>query len=289
MSGNREKITGVKRSIFSEFSAVSGLAALGIIAFVVLCVALYVYMLIPPKKITYVDDDAHIFSRSELEDIEELAEKIRKSENINVVIITTRDKGKGYSNSDEDCARYAGDMYAKKAIKSEFRDNSGICILVDLTLDYEGGRFFWMYTYGSAYYCIDNDDVQTIFYANRSTLKNGEYGRAILDILSDAKKEHDGGSAGRGFNFFLLVIPAGAAFLIAFVLSKGKGLDKKPKSTQYIKRGETVIHEQDEEDTVTDVRTYVTYASESSGGGGGGGFGGGGGGGGHSGGGGGRF
>ena len=286
-----KKSGGIKRSIFSEFSAVSGLAALGIIAFIILCVVLYVYMLMPTKKISVVTDDADIFTRNELQDIEDLADKIRKKENLNVVIITTRHKGRGYTDSDEDCQRYAGDYYQKKAVDSVFRDNSGICILVDLTLDYDGGRFFWLYTYGSAYYCIDDDTVTDIFRSHKSQLQAGEYADAIEDILNDAAREHNGGSTGRGFNFWLLIIPAGLAFVAAFIASKGRILDKKPATKEYLKLGETEKYTDQEEDTVTNTRTYVTYASESSGGGGGFSGGGGGfsGGGGHSGGGGGRF
>ena len=276
----------VKKSIFAELNAVSGLVAVGLAALVILCVALYVLMLQSPSKIYSVEDDAGLFTAEELEEIEDAAQALKKNEDINVVIITTRDKGRNYGNSDEDCARFAGDYYARKAIKHNLRDNSGICILLDFTLDYDGGRFFWLYTYGSAYYSIPNGKAQEIFDNNRRTLKSGDYAKAVLDILDDAGDEHPGGASVVIGNAFVLIVPAAIAAIATAVICRKKKLDAKPSSRRYLTTNQ--IDANNDSDVVTSTQTYVT-SNSSGGGGGGGGFSGGGGGGGHSGGGGGRF
>ncbi len=278
------------KSAFAEFNYLSIGIIIAICAFILACLIFFGMMFISPKKTVTIKDDADIFTADELDEIEEIATKLMKRDNINVVIVTTRNKNKTlkngyhYSNSDSDCAEFAGDYYANKAISTQFRDNSGICILVDLTLDYDGGRFFWLYTYGRTYYAISNDDANAIFRRYKSDLQAGEYGEAISEVLTDVSK-YDFDNLGVFFMsnvWLLLAIPL--AFLGTFMFTHKKKLDPVPPSKEYRIQREFDINE----DRYIRQTVSVTTVSSSSGGGGGGGFSGGGGGG-HSGGGGGRF
>ena len=277
------------KSLFAELGLASyGIIAL-IVAVIVLSISFFIAMYQSPKKIVSITDDAEIFTRQELKDIEELAEKLSKRDNINVVIITTRDKKdsirnhKKYTNSDEDCNDFAADYYSQEAVKHNFRDNSGICILIDLTLDYTGGRYFRLYTNGTAYYAISDDDANDIFRSHKDALSNEEYGEAIYDVLKDVSKY----DFNDGFVFFMgnvaLLFAIPLAWLMMLAFSHSRKLDKIPGSSQYrVKRDTSGF-----KDTfINSTSTTVRISSSSSGGGGGGGFSGGGG---HSGGGGGRF
>ncbi len=267
-----------RKSVMSELSAVSVGAIVLMTAVIILCMGLYIAMNIRPSKEVYVKDDADIFSGRELSDIKKLANDLSEEKDINVVIITTRHKGGGYSNSDEDCKRFAGDVYTDKCIESRFRDNSGICILIDLTLDYSGGRFFWIYTYGTAYFTIDDDECTSIFQRYKSDLSDEEYGDAVKSILDDLE-DYNWHAGGLVFTyFFSLVIPAVIALILTLLFYRSKKLDRKPITSRY-RTGYENLGTSDRF-----LKKTVVVSSNSSGGGGGGG-----GGGGHSGGGGGRF
>lgn len=269
-----------KISLFGEMSMMSVTASILLILLVVACVAFYIFMSSSPKKKVRVDDDAQIFTSSEERELQELAEDLSEDKDINVIIVTTRDKGRGYSNSDEDCARYAGDYYADACIKTSLVNNSGICIFIDLTIDEPGQRFFWIYTYGTAYFAIDDDECTSLFQSQRSRLSEGDYYGALTRIFDDLE-DYDYESVAP-MTFFCLIIPAILSLFITWVATSPKGLDKKPASKNYMIPCEGLKLS----DKVTKTRK-IRHESSSGGGYSGGGFSGGGGG--HSGGGGGRF
>lgn len=268
-----------KISLFGEMSMMSVAAVVGLIAVFIGCFAFYIFMSSSPKKHVIVDDDARIFTNAEENELERLASRLSRDEDINVVIVTTADKGRGYSNSDEDCAKFAADYYADKCIKTSLVNNSGICIFIDLTIDEPGQRFFWIYTYGTAYFAIDDDECNKIFASQRTELSNGEYYQALENIFGKLGKYNY--ESVEIMAFFTLVIPALLSLLITWLCTSPPGLDKKPKSKEYEVSSEGLNLKE------TLVKTQ-RIRHESSGGGFSGG-GGGGGGGGHSGGGGGRF
>lgn len=274
-----------KKSIWSEFTLLSGGMLAGILAVIALCTGLYFYMIRVPKKVIKLDDSAKIFSSEEEKELKDVMEDIRDKKHINVVIVTTDDKGRGYGNSDEECARFAGDYYRSHAITSNFRDNSGICILVDLTCDYDGGRFFWLYTYGTAFYAISDDDCSDLFRSHKSELQAGEYYEAVDGILDDIEDDFDFTGGGVAFmNGLVAVIPLVIAAIATALVTTGRSLDKAPRSNRY----KASVTDKGDEDIFIKKTVVETVNS----GGGGGGFSGGGGGGfsgGHSGGGGGRF
>ena len=120
-----------KISLFGEMSMMSAMAVVGLIVIVIACVAFYAFMSSSPSKKIRVDDDADIFTSRQINELEDMARELSSDKDINVIIITTRDKGRGYSNSDEDCAQFAGDYYADKCIKTSLVNNSGICMETD--------------------------------------------------------------------------------------------------------------------------------------------------------------
>lgn len=283
-----EDLKNVKKSILGEFNALSGTVMALVIAIVIISISAFVFMnRVPPKKVV-IEDEAEIFSDEELEFLEEAAEELKEEKNINVVIATTRDNPN--AESDEGCKDYASDIYKDHCIPHPLQDNSGICIYIDLTLDYPGGRYFWLYTYGTAYFAVSDEECQGIFRSHRDELSDGFYSDAVEDIMDDLM-DYEYHATGLAIIYGCsIIIPLIIAFIVAFVCTYSGKLDAVPKSEKYLDRAESTPIEKEDELLRKSTRVYHNSSSSSggiSGGFGGGGFGGGGGG--HSGGGGGRF
>ena len=155
---NQDQGKGPKLSVLSELNGASIGVGIALICIIIASVVFYIFMNLSPKKTVKVVDDADLFTSEEMDNIEDAAKKLSKEKDINVVIVTTKDKGKGYSNSDDDEKRFAEDYYMKSVKTVPLQNNSGVCILIDVTLDYKGGRFFWLYTYGTAHFAVDDDE-----------------------------------------------------------------------------------------------------------------------------------
>ena len=284
---NNGKNSNNKLSIFSELNGASIGVGIGLICIVIASLVFYVFMNLSPKKSVKVVDDAELFTEEELDEITDAAKNLSKLKDINVVIVTTRDKGKGYSNSDEDEKRFAEDFYMNNVNTVPLQNNSGVCILIDVTLDESGQRFFWLYTYGTAHFAVDDDDCYSLFRAYLTELGNGEYGTAVYGIV--------GRLAGYSYTnyapivFFTILIPIGLAIAFTAIISPKRRLDKAPSVTTYIGEHANVIEKFDKFKSKSVVRMSSDSGGGGFSGGGGGGFSGGGGGGGFSGGGGGRF
>ncbi|MBR2523726.1 MAG: TPM domain-containing protein [Clostridiales bacterium] len=290
-NGTKKKI---KKSIWGEFSLLSAGMLTALIAGAVLCIVFYVFMMIPPAKKVVIEDNAGIFSKDEMEDLESAAKKFSKSNNLNFVIVTTRDKNedlKGhskYSNSDEDCNRFAADYYKDKCVTNTLKDNSGFCVLIDLTVDEPGERYIRLFTNGSAYYSVDNEKCVDILWNNRDVLQDGDYAGGVQGVIKDLSR-YDYENYGLIMIFAMFGPMIMAVIVCAVALRKGK-LDKAPKYKEYLEGADSVVSDE----KFLRQKVTVSYDSDSSSGGGGfsgggGGFSGGGGGGGHSGGGGMRF
>ena len=284
MNQNQDK--GPKLSVLSELNGTSIGVGIGLICIIIASLVFYIFMNLSPKKTVKVVDDAGLFTSGEIEDIENAAKKLSKDKDINVVIVTTNDKGKKYSNSDEDEKRFAEDFYMDNVKTVPLQNNSGVCILIDVTLDFEGGRFFWLYTYGTAHFAVSDDDCYSLFRKHLSELGNGEYGSAVKGITKDL-----GSFSYQSYGaivFFTIVIPVGLALIITSLSTPRRRLDKLPAISTYSIPGSNKVEKQD----VFTGKKVIHHESSSGGGGfsggGGGGFSGGGGGG-FSGGGGGRF
>ena len=284
-----EDLKNVKKSILSEFNALSGTVMALIIGLVIFSIAAFIFMnRVPPKKVV-IEDEAGIFSKSELEDLEEAAEALKDENDINVVIVTTCDNPN--AESDEACKDYASKVYKKHCIPHSLQDNSGICIYIDLTLDYPGGRFFWLYTYGSAYFAVSDDECSQLFQSHRYLLETEDYSGAVEGIMDDLM-EYEYHMTGLVIVYGCsIIIPLIIAFLVAFVGTYNGKLDPVPESKRYLDKQSSTKIEREDEVLRKSTRVYRNTSSGGVGGfsgGGGGGFSGGGGGG-HSGGGGGRF
>lgn len=272
-----------KISIWSELSGASVGVGIGLLVIVIVAIFFYIFMNLSPAKKVRVDDFAEIFSEDEETQLKDMAKRLSKEKDINVVLVTTRNKGDGYSNSDSDCAKYAGDYYMRNVNTVPLQNNSGICILVDLTIDKDGQRFFWLYTYGTAHFAVSDDECQNLFYRNKEHLGRGEYFEALSNVV-DRLDEYSYKGYG-AIGFFTIVIPILLAWVITYFATPLRKLDPVPKEAQYRISDKNAIVGSDQ----FLRQTVVKMESSSSGGGGGFSGGGGGGGGGFSGGGGGRF
>ena len=284
---NQVKDKEPKLSVFSELNGASIGVGVGLIVVMILSIAFYIFMNLSPAKTVKVVDDADLFTAEEEEDITKAAKKLSKEKDISVIIVTTKDKGKKYSDSDEDEKRFAEDFYMKNVKTVPLQNNSGVCILIDVTLDYEGGRFFWLYTYGTAHFAVDDDDCYSLFRKHITELGKGEYGTAVKGITNELKNfSYQSYGA---IVFFTIIIPIGLAIVVTGIASPRRRLDRVPAISTY---GRAAYNKVERNDVF--LKKKVIHHESSSGGGGfsgggGGGFSGGGGGGGFSGGGGGRF
>ena len=284
---NQNKDNGPKLSVLSELNGASISVGIGLLVIIILSVAFYIFMNLSPAKTVKVVDDAELFTSEEIDDIKDAAKKLSKDKDISVVIVTTNNKGKKYTNSDEDEKRFAEDFYMENVKTVPLQNNSGVCILIDVTLDYQGGRFFWLYTYGTAHFAVSDDECYSLFRKYLSELGSGEYGTAVEGITKDLG-QYSYQSYG-AIVFFTIIIPIGLSLIVTGIASPKRRLDKLPAISTYSVAGSNKVDKSDK----FIKKKVIHHESSSSGGGGfsgggGGGFSGGGGGG-FSGGGGGRF
>ena len=285
---NQDQGKGPKLSVLSELNGASIGVGIALICIIIAGIVFYVFMNLSPKKTVKVVDDAGLFTSEEFDNIEDAAKKLSKEKDINVVIVTTKDKGSKYSNSDADEKRFAEDYYMKSVKTVPLQNNSGVCILIDITLDYQGGRFFWLYTYGTAHFAVSDDECMSLFRKYLYDLGKGEYGTAVEGIVEDLD-DYSYQSYG-AIVFFTIFVPLGLSVLGTNIATPKRRLDKVPFIGTYSQPGSNIV---DKTDSFL-KKKVIHHESSSSGGGGfsgggGGGFSGGGGGGGFSGGGGGRF
>ena len=292
MSTNtKAKTTPVKKPVKKNkvsFWAELGTLQVGLIILIFLavigCGFIYVRMNMSPDKITIVEDGADIFSPAEEENLKKIADDLSKDKDINVLILTTMDKGPEYGQSRDERSRFAGDYYSEQAISTSMANNSGICYFIDLSTDEPGKRFMWLFTFGTSYYAMDDEEVQSLFVKHKSEFSDERYYDATLAYFDDLKG-YEYENLGYVL-FFTLVIPAAAAWLLAYLISRGKSLDPVPIGSTYLRARKEI---ESKDVMIKQTKTYNPPSESSSGGSSGGFSGGGGGGGGHSGGGGGFF
>ena len=75
-STKKESLASVKKSIWGEISATSGVVLLIMGAIIVLAVVLFVFLNRVPAKTCEIIDDAEIFTDEEYEELEEMAEEL---------------------------------------------------------------------------------------------------------------------------------------------------------------------------------------------------------------------
>lgn len=284
MSDNKQP-TRYKISALSEFSALSAVLIVVMVVGMLLSLAFYIWMAIPPSKVYKLDDDANLFSENEEEELLSLMKSISRKKDINVMVITTEDKGSGYGNSDGDSVRYAQDRFKDLAKFQPFKDNSGVLIMVDME-----NRFFYIVTYGTAKASITNNECDSIYNRQLSFLQQGEYFTAIRRSLEEVA-DHNFTSGLLIFTYASFIIgPIGiVALVIKILLRRKRSKITVDHRTYFDAKNSVNVGDEDifEKETVS-----VTYHSSGSsgarggfsgggfsggGGGGGGGFGGGGG------------
>jgi len=276
-SGNQKN----KLSVFSELNGASVGVGIALICVIILSIIFYIFMNLSPAKTVQVNDDAHLFTDDEYEQIKDAAKKLSSEKDISVVIVTTRDKGQGYSNSDDDEKRFAEDYFMDHVKTVPLQNNSGVCILIDITLDEPGQRFFWLYTYGTAHFAVEDDECYSLFRKYLTELGSEKYGTAVLGITKDLKQFSYANYG--AVVFFTIIIPIGMSLVVTAVSTPKRRLDKVPAISTY----NAILGGNKVDKTDKFIKRRVVHYSSSSGGGGG--FSGGGGGGGFSGGGGGGF
>ena len=116
---NQDQGKGPKLSVLSELNGASIGVGIALICIIIAGIVFYVFMNLSPKKTVKVVDDAGLFTSEEFDNIEDAAKKLSKEKDINVVIVTTKDKGSKYSNSDADEKRFSEDYYSSGSIHME--------------------------------------------------------------------------------------------------------------------------------------------------------------------------
>ena len=257
---------GPKLSLFSELNGASITVGIALACIVVASIVFYIFMNLSPKKTVKVIDDAGIFTEQEEQDIERLAKDLSKEKDISVVVVTTRDKGAGYTNSDEDEMRFAEDFYMKNVKTVPLQNNSGICILIDLTLDEPGQRFFWLYTYGTAHFAVSDDECSYLFRKNIDYLGSGAYGVAIKNI-ERSLFNYTYTSYG-SIVFFTIIIPLVIAWIVTAIASPSRKLDPAPGINTYSFGNGNGVNKSEKFKS----QRIINYDNDSHYGGGGGGF-----------------
>jgi len=268
-----------KTSAMSEFSMLSAgiLALVAVLAIV--AVFSYVFMMRPPEKTYAVEDGADLLSQSEEERISDLARSLSGQKQINVIVVTTDDKGSGYDQNDDGSESFASDKYVELSNFKSFKDNSGVLILIDME-----NRYVYIYTYATAHAAVTNEECIQMTDSVVSTLQSEQYSDALESLIGQIS-ENDFFSGALVWLYVLYI--AGPIVIVTLVIWIARHNKRSKVSTTYATYLDMTNTRDTGDQDVFDHKTVtVTTTSSSSGGGG---FSGGGGGGGHSGGGGSHF
>jgi len=267
-------------SALSEFSALSAGILVVVAILAVFAVASYVYMLRPPVKTSALEDRADLLSESEVEDIAGLAENLSNKKQINVIVVTTSEKGGQYAYGDEGSEAFASDKYVELANGQSFKDNSGVLLLVDME-----NRYVYIYTYATAHAAVTNEECIQITDSVVYLLQQEQYASALESMIGQIS-DNDFFSGALILVYILYIIGPLAIAAIVLLIA---GHKKRSKITTDYSTYLDLINTRDTGDQDVFDHKTVTVTTTSSGSGSHGGGGGGGGGGGHSGGGGSHF
>lgn len=267
-----------KVSALSEFSALSAGIIIAIIVFSIFAVTFYVYMMRPPEKTYAIEDSADLLTDDDETRLKNMAGELSGKKQMNVIIITTADKGYSYENSDEGSEQFAADKYWELSGAKSFKDNSGVLMMIDMQ-----NRYVYIYTYASAHAAISDDECEEMAYSVVGLLKDMRYGDALASLMNQIYSTSAVGGT-LVFIYLLYILgPIGLTSLIIFLVTRHRRSKLTTDYSTYIDTGN--CRDTGDEDKFTHKTTSVTTRSS----GGGGHSGGGGGGGGHSGGGGAHF
>lgn len=268
-----------KTSALSEFSVLSAGILAAIIVFAVLSIAFYVFMMRPPVKTYAIDDAADLLSQTEEKKIGNLARELSEKKQINVIVVTTDDKGESYSQNDDGSESFAADKYAELSGFTSFKDNSGVLLLIDME-----NRYVYIYTYATAHAAVTNEECVAMTDSVVYKLQQQKYADALESLIGQIS-DNDFFSGALVMLYVLYI--AGPLAIVAVVLFIAAHRKRSKITTNYTTYMDLVNTKNLGDQDIFDHKTVtVTTTSSSSGGGH---SGGGGGGGGHSGGGGSHF
>lgn len=270
-----------KTSALSEFSVLSAGILAAVIVLAAVAVFAYIFMMRPPEKTAVVEDKAHLLTQSEENRISDLAEDLSSRKQINVVVVTTEDKGNLYAQDDSGSERFAADKYVELTKFQSYKDNSGVLILIDME-----NRYVYIYTYATAHAAITNSECVEMTDSVVPALKSEQYSKALESLIGQIS-DNDFFSGALVMVYALYIAgPLAIVALVLFIVSRRK---RSKISTNYTTYMDLVNTKDTGDQDLFDHKTVTVTTTSSSSGGGGFGGGGGGGGGGHSGGGGSHF
>jgi uncharacterized membrane protein YgcG len=261
-----------RTSALSEFSVLSAGILAVVIVFAILAVSFSLFMMRPPVKTYALEDGAGLLSKTEEKKIAGLAENLKDKKQINVIIVTTDDKGAGYVNDDEGSASFAADKYSELAHSQSFKDNSGVLILIDMQ-----NRYVYVYTYATAHAAVSNDECLQMTANVSPLLTDAKYSPA-LESLIEQISDNDFFSGALVMVYVLYIAGPLAIVAVAVLIAKNKKRNKITTAySTYLDLSKT--KDTGDQDIFDHKTVTVTTTSSSSGfsGGGGGGFSGGGG------------
>lgn len=132
-------------------------------------------------------DRANLFTGSEITQMEAIIERIESKHQVDIVILTTRDVPKDYSEDMRRVRDYADDFYDNGGYGMG-KDNSGMLILLDMN-----NRVIWLSTGGVMIDYITDSREESIIDAGYDDLRRGNYGRALIASLNKVKDFMDKG------------------------------------------------------------------------------------------------
>lgn len=261
-----------KTSAFSEFSVLSAGILAVVVVLAVLAVLFYAFMMRPPVKTYAIEDGAGLFSKTEEKKIAGLAKNLKDKKQINVIIVTTDDKGAGYVNDDEGSASFAADKYSELAHSQSFKDNSGVLILIDMQ-----NRYVYVYTYATAHAAVSNEECLQMTANVSPLLTDAKYSPAVESLIEQIS-DNDFFSGALVMVYVLYIAGPLAIVAVAVLIAKNKKRNKITTAyNTYLDLSKT--KDTGDQDIFDHKTVTVTTTSSSSGfSGGGGGFSGGGGG-----------
>ncbi len=257
-----------KTSALSEFSVLSAGILAAVIILVVVSIAVYAFMMRPPVKTSAVEDSAGLFSQTDKREIANLAGNLSREKQINVIVVTTTEKGGAYAQSDEGSRSFSEDKYKTLSHSQSFKDNSGVLILIDME-----NRYVYIYTYATAHAAVTDGECTQMTDSVIPLLKNQQYAKAIESLI--AKISNNDFLSGALVAVYALYIAGPVLIAVAVIYFVGRRRRNKI-TTDYVTYMDRVkTHDKGDQDIF--VRKSVTVTTTSSGTGISGGFGGGGG------------
>jgi len=259
-----------RTSALSEFSLLSAGIIAVVVILAVVAIFTYVFMMQPPEKTYAIEDGADLLSQSEEDHISDLARNLSDKKQINVIVVTTEEKGSSYEQNDDGSESFASDKYVELSAFKSFKDNSGVLILIDME-----NRYVYVYTYATAHAAVTNEECVQMTDSVVPSLKDKQYSDALESLIGQISA-NDFFSGALVWLYILYI--AGPVAIVALVLWIVLHNKRSKVSTTYATYLDMTNTRDTGDQDIFDHKTVtVTTTSSSSGGGHGGGGGGGGG------------